>query len=336
MSQLSFVGQAVVDHCFSVPALSALGGKQQASAHRMEPGGLATNAARAAFKLRSVGDPAIRLIAAVGDDADGHGLVSALQAEGLDVSAMQRVPCARTGVSAVLVDPRGERQVHNFRGDASAQAPLPQAHQLTGSVGLLVDPRWPAAAEAALRWAREHQVMSVLDAEVAPAADLQTLAPLARWVVFSAAGLAAWAGAEEDASMAGPPAINAGLNPDHNASFAATSRATIRHQLRIQRAAAACPGSEVIVTLGGQGLLWCRPGDRVTAWPAYAVPSVVDTNGAGDVFHGALLLALAQGRGPIAAVQRAMGAAALACTRAGGAAAAPSADELDHFMKDRT
>jgi sugar/nucleoside kinase (ribokinase family) len=45
------------------------------------------------------------------------------------------------------------------------------------------------------------------------------------------------------------------------------------------------------VTLGERGLLWFDEIGRITAMPALAVPSaeIVDTNGAGDVFHGAYI-----------------------------------------------
>ena len=189
-----FVGQAVVDHCFEVDAFSSRGGKQVALGFRSEAGGLATNAARAAQRLRAADGPTVALCAAVGDDPAGHGLVEQLRADGLDVAALRQVAGARTSVSAVLVDPAGERQIHNFRGNAHQAARVPDARELMGSIGVLADPRWPAAAQAALRWAREHAVVSVLDAEVAAPEVLRTLVPLADWVVFSTDGLAAWAG----------------------------------------------------------------------------------------------------------------------------------------------
>jgi sugar/nucleoside kinase (ribokinase family) len=45
------------------------------------------------------------------------------------------------------------------------------------------------------------------------------------------------------------------------------------------------------VTLGEQGLVWYNEKGRVASMPALAVPTeeIVDTNGAGDVFHGAYI-----------------------------------------------
>jgi sulfofructose kinase len=55
---------------------------------------------------------------------------------------------------------------------------------------------------------------------------------------------------------------------------------------------------------------------------------VVDSLSAGDVFHGALALALAEGRPAEAAVTFAVAAASLKCTRFGGRLGCPTRDEL--------
>ncbi len=43
------------------------------------------------------------------------------------------------------------------------------------------------------------------------------------------------------------------------------------------------------VTLGDQGMVWSENGGAVRHMPALAVPKaeVIDTNGAGDIYHGA-------------------------------------------------
>jgi sulfofructose kinase len=55
---------------------------------------------------------------------------------------------------------------------------------------------------------------------------------------------------------------------------------------------------------------------------------VVDTLGAGDVFHGAYALAVAEGRDVERAARFAAEAAALKCTRFGGRRGAPRRAEL--------
>jgi sulfofructose kinase len=60
--------------------------------------------------------------------------------------------------------------------------------------------------------------------------------------------------------------------------------------------------------------------------------AVVDTLGAGDVWHGAFALALAEGHDEAAAVRVASAAAAIKVQRAGGRAGAPTRAELDAFL----
>ena len=58
----------------------------------------------------------------------------------------------------------------------------------------------------------------------------------------------------------------------------------------------------------------------------------VDTLGAGDMFHGAFALRLAEGGDEVAAMRFASAAAALKCTRFGGIIGAPSRTEVENFL----
>jgi sulfofructose kinase len=63
--------------------------------------------------------------------------------------------------------------------------------------------------------------------------------------------------------------------------------------------------------------------------------TVVDTLGAGDVFHGAFVLAVAEGRAVAEAARFANAAAALKCTRAGGRAGIPTRAEVEALLLAR-
>jgi sulfofructose kinase len=67
--------------------------------------------------------------------------------------------------------------------------------------------------------------------------------------------------------------------------------------------------------------------NAVAHLPAFPV-AVVETLGAGDTFHGAYALALAEGFLIEDAIRFAAAAAALRCTRSGGRAALPSRQEV--------
>jgi sulfofructose kinase len=60
--------------------------------------------------------------------------------------------------------------------------------------------------------------------------------------------------------------------------------------------------------------------------------TAVDTLGAGDTWHGAFAVALADGLSEDEAVRFASAAAALKCTRFGGRDGAPSRREVDRFL----
>lgn len=86
----------------------------------------------------------------------------------------------------------------------------------------------------------------------------------------------------------------------------------------------------VIITLGKQGAL------IVTDDFEQHVPSIIvdaiDTTGAGDIFNGALAVALANGMELTAAVAFACKAAALSVTRLGAQSSAPNLKELEMYL----
>lgn len=286
-TRIAFVGHAVWDHVFMVPHLNALPGKYVASGYACRPGGMSANAALAAQRVRASDSPQVLLAAPMGDDEPGQALQAALAEAGVLLQPECVVPGARTGVSAVLVDAEGERQGHNVRSNAHSQSPLPKPEWFDTVCALQVDPRWPAGARATLALARARGIVSLLDADVAPREVLQDLATRADWVVFSSDGLRCWAGDEHSS-----------LEP----LFA--------------QACTALPDAQLAVTLGAQGLLWRASGMAPQTLAAYPVRAV-NTNGAGDALHGALLLALAEGQDAESALR--FGMAAAACSVAGEA-----------------
>jgi len=191
------------------------------------------------------------------------------------------------------------------RGRALERAHALDPRQLDGADVVLVDPRWMDGALAALRWARTHDRPSLVDADVAPLPDLQRLVGLARWVAFSQPGFAVWAG---------------GADPD-------TALADVL---------AAHPHCRLaLVTLGADGARWVERGVDGVQHCAAPPVQAVDTTGAGDVFHAALALALAEQRPTAEAVAWACAAAAMKCERGFGTAGAPTRRELTAWMTQR-
>jgi len=87
----------------------------------------------------------------------------------------------------------------------------------------------------------------------------------------------------------------------------------------------------VIITMGAKGAFIYSKGKEEMI-PAYPVKAI-DTTGAGDVFNGALAVALADGRKIKEAVQYACKASALSVTRPGAQSSAPYRDEVDTFIE---
>ncbi|MDR7377451.1 sulfofructose kinase [Rhodoferax ferrireducens] len=294
--RISTVGHAALDHCFDIAEFPSQPTKTPAQAYRMVSGGMAANAAIAAARLGA----RVGLFGAVGDDEAGRFLAQRVHSYGVDCQGLQRVPGATSSISAVVIDAQGERQIFNCRGDALRNAEALDVSFLRGSDVVMVDPRWMAGAITALRWSRTAGVLSMLDGDLSPQEDLQTLSPLADWSVFSESGLAAFAPAlSVDAAL--QSALDAGTQV-------------------------------AVVTLGPRGVRWKRGSEGVLhTIPSFPVKAL-DTNGAGDVFHAALALALAQGQGDRSAIRFAAAAAALKCQRNGGVVNGPDRAELDQFL----
>ena len=289
------VGTAVMDYIFSVDALPRGGGKHFAGGFSEIGGGPAATGAVAAAKLGA----RAALWARVGADGVGERLIAELAEDGVDTAQVRRVAGGRSSLSAVMVDGTGERMIVNYTdADLDADASWLPLDRLSDADAVLVHHRWPAGARAVMERARALGVPSVIDADVVPEREAEELVTLASHAAFSQGALR---------DLTGTGDIAAGL-----------------------RAAQARTRGWVGVTAGGEGCTWLDDG-ALRHQPAFAV-EVVDTLGAGDVFHGALAVALGEGREAAQAVRFASAAAALKCTRFGGRAGIPERAEVDRFL----
>jgi sulfofructose kinase len=287
---------SALDTIYRVPAIPAIPTKILATDYTECGGGMAANASVAAARLG--GDAAYW--GRVGDDALGERILAQLTLEGVDVSCVRRIAGCVSPSSAILVADDGERLIcayNDARLDSDATW-LPLDRIPTFSA-VLADVRWPAGAARVLDAARDAGIPAVLDGDVGPRDALLDLAARATHVAFSELGLAC---------VAGTAAPGEAL-------------AQMAHSI---------PGM-VGVTLGPEGFLWLdgkterrAPARRITA---------VDTLAAGDVWHGAFTLALAERREIADAVRFANVAAALKCTRPGGRLGAPRRPEVDALLE---
>ncbi|MGX8011713.1 sugar kinase [Mesorhizobium sp. ORM8.1] len=296
--RLLSVGAFTLDTILRVDTLPAHQGKFIASDGVQIASGMATSAACAAHRLGAD----VSLWASAGDDLIGDQLIADIQAEGIDCSLIRRIAGARSALAAILVDAHGERIIVPFY-DSKAQADpetLPLA-DLSGFDAVLVDVRWPGAAALALTAARNAGRPAILDADTAPVEVLERLLPLASHIVAS-----------EPAAR-----IVCGNALDPQSACADLASRT---------------DAFVAVTGGAAGTWWH---DRESGGVGHVeAPKVkaVDTLAAGDVFHGAFAVGLAEAMPMEEALRFASAAAALKCLRFGGRLGAPDRAETLAMM----
>lgn len=294
MTRIACVGITVLDRIWYLNDLPKEGGKYVAGDYREVGGGPAATAAVAAAKLGAKVD----FIGRVGDDDTGQRLLTELQGFGVNTRYTRVIKGARTSQSAVLVDAKGERIIANYPSpDLPAGADWLMDLDFSQWDAVLADVRWHDGAKQAFMLARAQGVPTVLDADITPQ-DITELVALSDHAAFSAPGLQRLTG----------------INPAPDA---------LKH-------AQTLTNGQVYVTQGAQGCLWLD-NHALRQLPAFKV-DVVDTTGAGDVFHGALALGVAQKSLTEDAVRFASAVAALKCTRPGGRAGIPDCDQTRSFL----
>jgi sulfofructose kinase len=288
---IAAVGLACLDHVWQVERFPPTRSRTHASAYRSHGGGPAATAAVAAARLGAEA----HLWASLGEDEAATTVERELEQEGVQLHAL-RASGARSFVSAVLVEPSGERHIFPYRGDALADDPERLDWSALGRAGaLLTDARHPRLSEHALRAARRSGIPTVGDWS-----DLRhwDQTALVDHLIVSEECARAALGNE----ALGNEALGGKALGDADLAAALPRLRSAGHQL-------------VAVTLGPRGILWdAGSGVRRTLAPRV---DVRDSTGAGDACHGAYAVALASGRSVADAFRLASAVGALACTGPG-------------------
>lgn len=294
MTSVLTLGLAAVDFVFHVDGFPTNAEKYRARDAITVGGGCAANSAVAISKL---GGEAV-LVARVGDDHIASLVRAQLAAEGVSTDFVHRSPGGRSAFSSVLVNPAGERQIVNFRGQGLSQE-TNWLYQVPLVDSILVDTRWKAGAIVALETARDRGIPGVVDAE-APIDP--TVLSVASHVAFSRQGLIS-------------------LYPEQSLEMALGKVNT-----DVPCWVCATDGANGVYYIDGSGI------GHAPAAPVKAT----DTLGAGDVWHGAFALRLGEGATEMEAILFANAAATLKCMNSFGPAGYPDRKTTENFQAERT
>ena len=283
-------------------ALPAPGQTLRGERFYSSPGGKGATQAVAASRLGA----RVRMVGRVGGDLFGPALLESLRSHGVDTSDVAVDGEAASGVGVILLDGRGQNRVLATYGAnllcggeqlRAVEAALPETDVLLLQMEIPFD-----ASLRAARAARERNVRVILDP--APAADIPAEA-------FAAFDIIAPNQSEAE------HLVGVAVEDAESAARAAG--------LLLERGAPAA-----VIKMAELGACY-RTADEEGFVPPFAVEAV-DTTSAGDAFHGALAVALGEGRTLGDAVTFAAAAGALAVTRPGVQDSMPGCTEVEELL----
>jgi sugar/nucleoside kinase (ribokinase family) len=291
-------GMPVRDLSFRVEAVPARGSKANATHLAEICGGNALNAAIAIARLGG----RVAFAGPMGDarETSSDFILARMAAEGIETRHIVRMPDAATPVSAIVIDASGERTLTIYRDPALWTVKLADADELLGDCrAVLVESRCGAFCIDLCSEARRRGIPVIVGVDRAMALT-DGLLTAASHLLFASEQVQETAGIADDGEA-------------------------------LKRLARLTPAF-LAATRGPRGTIWLGERGTLEETPAFPV-AAVDTLGAGDVFHGAFTLRLAEGSGVREALRFAAAAAALKCTRHGGGPAAPQRIEVEEFLR---
>ena len=303
LAKVVVVGSTNTDMTVRVPRIPAPGETAGGRDFRVSGGGKGANQAVAAARSGAT----VAFLTAVGDDALGEQALARLGAEAIDLRMAQRMP-GPSGVALIVVDDTGENAIAVAAGANGELRPAhvqPLGDRLAPGDVVLLQLEIPMAAvltAATLAQARGARV--VLNPAPAPVDGLPDA--LIQTVTVLVPN-------EHEAEQL------TGVRVDDAAGLA--HAAAVLHARGVP---------DVLITLGARGVFVSGPGGS-RLLPAFPV-TAIDTTAAGDVFCGALAVALTEGQSVEDAARFAAAAAAISVTRPGAQASAPHRAEIETLL----
>ncbi|MES2111683.1 MAG: ribokinase [Bacteroidota bacterium] len=297
-SSILVIGSTNTDMVIKADHLPAPGETILGGSFFMNPGGKGANQAVAAKRLG--GD--VTFIAKTGNDIFGERSLQLFKDEGIDTTYMIADPANPSGVALITIDKNAENCIVVASGANAALTPvdlLPATDAIKQAGTILMQLEIPLETVLYVaKMAAANQCKMILNP--APACELPDA--LFKHIAIITPN-------KKEAEMLSGISIN-GMEDVHAAAVAIREKGV----------------ETVIITLGPEGAFISNK-DMEQLVPATAVKAV-DTTAAGDVFNGALAVALAEGHALVDAVDFGCRAAAISVTRLGAQSAAPYRSEL--------
>lgn len=289
------IGIPVRDLIYRIEEVPARGSKVSASSFSEITGGNALNAAITISRLGG----RVTLCGPLGREASNTSIYDAMANEGIDTSGLIEMDGLITPISNVMIDPSGERTIVTFRDPKLWGVKLPKPDALLQNIdAILTESRCAEFVTDVCAEATRRGIPVVIDADRVMS-QREGILNASSHIIFSEEALHATAGLKDDIGA-------------------------------LRKMASVSPAF-LGVTTGARGVTWLGHGGQPQHMPAFPVHTV-DTLGAGDAFHGAFTLAIAEGQPIEQAMRFASATAALKCTRFGGAFASPQRIEVDTFL----
>ena len=301
---VAVLGIFVADLAFKAPRLPVMGETILGQGFKDGPGGKGSNQAIAA--ARAGGDA--RMITRIGRDTFGEMARKAWAADGIDTSSVVIDETLPTGAAFIFVSTEtGNNAIIVESGAAAKLSPADVAaaeRTIATSKVLMTQFEQPVeTAIAGMTLARKHGVITILNpAPAVPVPD--AIYALCDYVTPN----------ETEA------ATLTGIKVETEADALAAAKDFLRRGAK-----------NALITLGAKGaLLHGAVGTFMV--PAFKVPKVVDTTGAGDAFNGGFAVALAEGKSPAEAVRFGCATAGLSVQKPGTAPSMPSRAEIEALL----
>jgi ribokinase len=298
-SSILVIGSTNTDMVIKAEHLPAPGETILGGSFFMNPGGKGANQAVAAKRLGGN----VTFIAKTGNDIFGERSLQLFKDEGIDTTYMIADPVNPSGVALITIDRNAENCIVVASGANATLTPadlLPATNAIQQAGTILMQLEIPL-----------ETVLYV--AEIAAANQCRVIlnpAPACALPDALFKHIAIITPNKKEAEMLSGISIN-GMADVYAAAAAIRDKGV----------------DMVIITLGAEGAFIISK-EMAQLVPAAAVKAV-DTTAAGDVFNGALAVALSEGRSLVDAVDFGCRAAAISVTRLGAQSAAPYRSELE-------